>query len=66
MKIVNQDLWLGMSSASNGAKSFACITLDFTIVLKQLLVSQHWQSYFTRLELMRARGLNEVATKSWQ
>ncbi len=31
MKIVNQDLWLGMSSASNGAKSFACITLDFTM-----------------------------------
>ncbi len=24
--------WLGMSSASNGAKSFAHITLDFTIV----------------------------------
>ncbi len=32
MKIVNQDLWLGMSSASNGAKSFAHITLDFTII----------------------------------
>jgi hypothetical protein len=24
MKFVNQDLWLGMSLASNGAKSFAC------------------------------------------
>ncbi len=24
MKIINQDLWLGKSSASNGAKSFAC------------------------------------------
>jgi hypothetical protein len=35
MKIVNQDLWLGMSSASNGAKSFARITLDFTIKLLQ-------------------------------
>ncbi len=32
MKIVNQDLWLGMFLASNGAKSFAHITLDFTIV----------------------------------
>jgi hypothetical protein len=29
MKIVNQDLWLGMSSAIT--KSFAHITLDFTI-----------------------------------
>jgi hypothetical protein len=31
MKIVNLDLWLGMSSASNGARSFARIMLDFTI-----------------------------------
>jgi hypothetical protein len=29
MKIVDQDLWLGMSSAGNGAKSFARIMLDF-------------------------------------
>jgi hypothetical protein len=35
MKIVNSDLWLGMSSDSNGAKSFARITLDFTIKLLQ-------------------------------
>ena len=34
MKIVNKDLWLGISSASNGAKSFAHITLDFTILVK--------------------------------
>ncbi len=32
MKIVNQDLWLGMSSASNGTKSFAHKMLDFTIL----------------------------------
>jgi hypothetical protein len=31
MKIVNQDLWLGYLQPSNGAKSFALITLDFTI-----------------------------------
>ncbi len=29
MKIVDQDLWFGMSSAGNGAKSFARIMLDF-------------------------------------
>jgi hypothetical protein len=40
MKIVNQDLWLGMSSASNGAKSFACITLDFTIISVCLSVEE--------------------------
>jgi hypothetical protein len=40
MKIVNQDLWLGMSSASNGAKPFARITLDFTIISVCLSVEE--------------------------
>jgi hypothetical protein len=40
MKIVNQDLWLGMSLASNGAKSFARIMLDFTILHPRAKIRQ--------------------------
>jgi hypothetical protein len=42
MKIVNQDSWLGMSSASNGAMPFACIMLDFTI--RMLRFGVKWES----------------------
>ncbi len=40
MKIVNLDLWLGMSSASNGAKSLARIMLDFTITAVKKVYSR--------------------------
>ncbi len=33
---ISWNLWLGMFSASNGAKSFARITLDFTLLSRKL------------------------------
>jgi len=68
MKTVNQILWLGMSSANNGAKSFAHITLDFTIMTLSittvpLILSGTYKAFTLNVVVLNVIMLSVMAPK---